>query len=109
MAPITILAKLNTAIIIQPDKTKAGLVTIDEVSDNQSGMFATQLKETVRFQRVSKAIDTAPRLGDFKILPEGSARSLLDFKPGFSVEQQVFLNALKLHQDYLVRRLFYPL
>jgi hypothetical protein len=107
-APITIVTKLNTAIIIPPDKTKDGLVTIDEVSDNQGGMFAVQLKEVVRFQRVSKALDTAPRLGDFKVVPEGSARSLLDFKPGSSVnpDQQVFLNAAKLLRDYLVQKAF---
>ena len=105
-APINIVTKLNTAIIIQPDRTKAGLVTIDEVSDNQSGIFAAQLKDVVRFQRVSRAIDAAPKLNDFKIVPEGSVRSLLDFKPGFSVEQQVFLNAAKLHQDYLVQQAF---
>jgi hypothetical protein len=105
-APIAILTKLNTSIIIQPERTEAGLVTIDKVSNNQSGIFAAQLKEIVRFQRVSKAIDTAPRLGDFKIVPEGSVRSLLDFKPGSSVDQQVFLNAAKLHQDYLVQKAF---
>ena len=89
-APINIVAKLNTSIIIRPEKTEAGLVTINKVSDSQSGIFAAQLKEIVRFQRVSRALDTAPRLSDFKIVPEGSVRSLLDFKPGSSATSKSF-------------------
>ena len=82
-------------------------MTINEVSD-QSGATAAQLKETVRFERVSKALDTAPTLGDFTITPEGTMRSLLNFKPGLpdSPDAVVFKKAAKEHQDYLIQKAF---
>ena len=108
--PLAILAKLNTLTLIVPlQKKEAGLVTINRVSDDQSGRFAAQLKETVRFERVSKALDTAPKLGDFKIVAEGSVRNLLNFQPGLptgSPDEQAFLNAAQSHQNYLVQKAF---
>lgn len=106
--PIALMAKLNTLIpLVSFQKQEAGLVTINQVSD-QSTSFAAALREFVRFERVSKALDTAPQLGDFKVISEGSGRSLLDFKPGLpnSPDAQAFLNAAQAHQDYLVQQAF---
>lgn len=106
--PIAILTRLNTLTpIVSFQRKEAGLVTINEVSD-QSGSFAAPLRDFVRFERVSTALDTAPQLGDFKVVPEGSRRSLLDFTPGLpaSPDAQAFLNAAKAHQDYLVQQAF---
>ena len=104
-APIAIVAKLNTTSIVPLEKREAGLVTLNQVSDNQSGTFAGQIKQTVRFENANNALETTPPLGDFKIVPEGAPpRTLLDFAPGLpadSADAQAFRNAAKEHQAYL--------
>jgi hypothetical protein len=103
--PIGIVARLNTAIIVQAEKKEAGLVTINQVSDRHpGGPFAGQLKQAVRFEKASDALDTAPHLGDFTIVSEGFVpkRSLLTFSGGAaSPDEQAFRNAAKEHQAYL--------
>ncbi|MCI0388365.1 MAG: hypothetical protein MOB07_06320 [Acidobacteria bacterium] len=106
--PIAIVVKLNTLTpIVMFQKKEAGLVTINQVAD-QAGGFAAPLKETLRFERITNALDTAPQLGDFKIVPEGSVRSLLDFKPQMpdSPDARAFRDAAKAHQDYLIQQAF---
>ncbi len=104
-APIAIVAKLNTTSIVQLQKKEAGLVTINQVSDNQSGTFAGQIKQTVRFENAVTALDATPPLGDFTVTPEGAPkRSLLDFapaQPADNADAQAFRNAAKAHQAYL--------
>ena len=103
--PIAIVAKLNTTSIVPLEKKQAGLVTLNQVSDNQSGTFAGQIKQTVRFENATNALGTTPPLGDFKVLPEGAPmRTLLDFMPGLpadNADAQAFRNAAKEHQSYL--------
>ena len=103
--PIAIVTKLNTTSIVQLQKKEAGLVTINQVSDNQSGVFAGQIKQTVRFENATNALETTPPLGDFEVLPEGApTRTLLDFTPGLPAESAdalAFRNAAKEHQAYL--------
>ena len=90
-------------------KKEAGLVTLNQVSDNQSGMFAGQIKQTVRFENASNALETTPPLGDFKIVAREGARtpqrSRSDFTlrrlPADSADAQAFRNAAKAHQAYL--------
>ena len=104
-APIAIVAKLNTTSIVPLQKREAGLVTLNQVSDHQSGTFAGQIKQTVRFENATNALDNTPPLGDFKVLPEGApSRTLLDFQaaqPTDSADAQAFRNAAKAHQAYL--------
>ena len=104
-APIAIVAKLNTTSIVQLQKKEAGLVTLNQVSDNQSGTFAGQIKQTVRFENATNALETTPPLGDFMVVPEGAPkRSLLDFtpaQPADNADAQAFRNAAKAHQAYL--------
>ena len=104
-APIAIVAKLNTTSIVPLEKKEAGLVTLNQVSDNQSGTFAGQIKQTVRFENATNALETTPPLGDFKIVPEDAPlRTLLDFTPGLpanSADAQAFRNVAKEHQAYL--------
>ncbi|MGH8264569.1 MAG: hypothetical protein ACRET4_13905, partial [Steroidobacteraceae bacterium] len=104
--PIAIVTKLNSGTIVQPQKQEAGLVTLNQVSDNHSGTLAEQLKQTVRFERATNALNATPALGDFKVAPEGVVpkRSLLDFKPGLSADSPdalAFRNAARDHQAYL--------
>jgi hypothetical protein len=104
-APIAIVAKLNTTSIVPLEKKEAGLVTLNQVSDNQSGTFAGQIKQTVRFENATNALETTPPLSDFKIVPEDAPlRTLLDFTPGLpanSADAQAFRNVAKEHQAYL--------
>ncbi|MGZ8445279.1 MAG: hypothetical protein ACXWXZ_17935 [Candidatus Binatia bacterium] len=104
--PIAIVAKLNTTSIVQPHKHDAGLVTINQVSDNHGGEFAGQIKQTVRFENAASALDATPPLGDFKVVSEDVAqkRTLLDFMPRLpadSADARAFRNAAKEHQAYL--------
>jgi hypothetical protein len=110
--PIAIVTKLNTTSIVQLQKKEAGLVTINQVSDNQSGTLGGQIRQTVRFENAGNALDTTPPLGDFAVVPEGAPkRSLLDFQPAQptdSADAQAFRNAAKAHQAYL-QNAFTPL
>jgi hypothetical protein len=103
--PIAIVTKLNAGSVVPLHKKEAGLVTLNQVSDNQSGTFAGHIKQTVRFENASNALETTPPLGDFKIVPEDAPlRTLLDFTPGLpanSADAQAFRNAAKEHQAYL--------
>jgi len=104
--PISIVARLNTPTsIVAFQKKEAGLVTIDHVAEDQGAGFAAALKETVRFDRVSNALDTAPKLVDFNVIAEGSSRTLMNFKPGTpnSHDADAFLNAAKAHQNHLAQ------
>jgi hypothetical protein len=111
-APIAIVAKLNTTAIVPFEKKEAGLVTLNQISDRQSGTFAGQIRQTVRFENASNALDSAPLLGDFKIAPEGAPlRTLLDFTPGLpadSADAQAFRSAAKEHQAYLQKMFTSP-
>jgi hypothetical protein len=103
--PIAIVSKLNTTTIVQLHKKEAGLVTINQVSDDPGGTVAGPLKQTVRFENAGNALDATPPLGDFKVVPEGAPkRTLSDFTPGLpadSADAQAFRNAAKQHQAYL--------
>jgi hypothetical protein len=111
--PISIVNTLNTALPLAARETNDhGLgLTIDKVSDELSGPWATPLKTVVRFERVSNALTAAPGLGDFKIVVEGSPkRSLLNFVPGMadSAEAATFREAAKAHHKYLVQSALLP-
>jgi hypothetical protein len=103
--PITIVARLNTPSFLRLQRQEAGLVTIDQVSDDQSGALANALKQAVRFENVTNALDTTPKLGDFMIVAEGvpPKRNLLNFQPGTSdsPDAREFREAAKTHQNYL--------
>lgn len=107
-APIAILATLNTLTPIVTAQRSAGdLVTLDQVTDALTGTVAPQLKPIARFDRILTALKTAPKLGDFTIAPEGSAkRGLLSFKPPGSpdsAEAAAFREAAAAHQNYLAQ------
>jgi hypothetical protein len=110
---IGIVSLLNTATIVPAEKNEAGLVTIDWVSDEQTGPFAAQLKQTVTFDRIFNALMTAPQLGDFKIVAEGFTpkRSLVTFTPPGSTDSddaREFREAAKAHQSYLMQIAIVP-
>ena len=111
-APIAMMAKLTaftSVTFFQPQQS--GLITLNQVSDNQSQQLPVPLKQSVLFDRISRAIDSAPRLADFKIVPEAfePKRTLLNFKPGppDSPDADMFRKVAKAQQDYLVK-LFLP-
>jgi hypothetical protein len=106
--PIAIVAKLNTTTIVQFQKKEAGLVTIDQVSD-QTFLEAHQpLVQDIRFYEASNALDKAPQLGEFKIVAEGLVPALpIDpVRLPDSPDAQAFRNAAKAHMDYLIQRVF---
>jgi hypothetical protein len=102
-----IVTMLNTATIVVPKKKEAGLVTIDQVSDNHSGFLAVQLKQTVRFERACNSLDTAAQLGDFKIVAEGFVPKLFlwTYRPWLQGDENenegAFRSAAKGHLAYL--------
>ena len=108
-APIAIVAKLNTLTpIIAFRANDAALVSINLVTNRAAG-FAAQLSETVRFERTITALDSAPPLGDFSIVPEGQVRSLLDFKRGAQPSPDAdFRKAARDHQAYMARAFMAP-
>jgi hypothetical protein len=103
-APIAIVAKLNTiAPVVAFRANDAALISINLVTNRAAG-FAAQLNETVRFERTITALDTAPRLGDFTVVPEGQVRSLLDFKRGAPPSPDAdFRKAARDHQAYMAK------
>jgi len=108
--PIGIVATLNTTTILRFQKKEAGLVTINQVPDDQPITLSTTMKGVVRFENVINALDTTPALGDFTIVPEGATpkRNLLNFQPGMpdSRDAQAFREAAKEHQNYLLQGAF---
>ena len=76
----------------------------------QSGAFAAQIKEAVRFERASNALDTAPQLGDFKIAAEGVTCAALPHfithgQPPVAEAAGVSECGAKAYQDYLRTRM----
>src|SRR5262249_138447 len=109
--PIAIMARLNTAFVL-PALKATGFVGINLVSDNLIGVPVVQrLNQVLRFERIATAIANAPRLADFKIIPEGVVpkRSLMDFHPGpaDSPDADMFRKVVTAQQDYM-GKLFAP-
>jgi len=104
--PIALVATLNTTNIVQLQRPEAGLVTINEVSTVHGG----GLNQIALYERIPTALNTAPPLENFNIVPEGFTprRTLLDFPPGGadSPVAQAFRNAAKALQDYLEKKAF---
>jgi hypothetical protein len=110
--PITIMTRLNIPATLLLPRRLAGLNTLDQVSDNLQGVpVVVQLNQSVRFERVSNAILTAPQLGNFTVVAEGVVprRTLLDFAPAptDSPDAAMFRKLVTAHQDHL-GRLFAP-
>jgi hypothetical protein len=111
-APIAIVARLNTSALVQPTQP-AGLATIDQVSDQA----IAGVKQSVRFENASQALDSGPQLGRFKIAAEGDANTVLSalfpmISGGSPVgladnpDAQAFRSAAKAHMQYLTQRAF---
>jgi len=85
MAPMLFMARFTTTAtvaalaLVRPPET--GPISINQVSENQTAA-AGVLKDTVRSERILQAAASAPQLSDFTIAPEGTKRSLLNFKGG---------------------------
>jgi hypothetical protein len=106
--PIAVVAKLNTITPIVPtQKPEAGLVMLDQVAEGPNAGGAAGLKDTADFHRISNALDTSlntpPKLTNFNVAAEGTARTLFNFNLGASnsPDAQAFLTAAKAHQQYL--------
>jgi hypothetical protein len=104
-APISLVATLNTATPILSFRVNdAALISIDLVATRAHGL-ATQLNDTIRFERTLVALNSAPPLADFSLIAEGQVRTLLDFTRGAdnSTAAAVFRQAAKDHQSYMAR------
>ena len=77
------------------------------MSDRRTS-FGAALRDFSRFERVNPALDAAPALSNFTVVPEGATRSVLDFAPGGpnNADAVAFINAAKAHQTYLVQQAF---
>ena len=114
-APISIVAKLNTFTpIVAMQRTEGGLVTLNQVTDSQTGTVAPQLKQVAIFDRILNALGTAPELGDFRIVPEGVTppRSLMSFTPPGSPNSEdakKFREAAREHHSALIQNSIQPI
>lgn len=97
---VAVIAKLNTPVTLVPSQRKpAGWVTINQVSDGVD----LGIQPAIRFERIAQALDSALQPSDFKLVPEGSAHGLLDFRSGQANQPgaAAFLDAAKTLQLYL--------
>ena len=104
-APISLVATLNTATPIFAFRANdAALISINLVATRAQGL-ATQLNDTIRFERTLVALNSAPPLANFSLVPEGQVRTLLDFTRGAgnSPVAAVLRQAAKDHQSYMSR------
>jgi hypothetical protein len=109
-APISLVATLNTATPMLAFRANdAALISINLVATRAQGL-ATQLNDTIRFERTLVALNSAPPLANFSLVPEGQVRTLLDFTRGAnnSTAAAVFRQAAKDHQGYMARALAPP-
>lgn len=110
--PIAIIASLNTASSLVPGQRKpAGWVTINQVSDQ----MPEGLRQNVRFERVSSALDSARLLSKFTVAIETNTATLLAAltdpeatKPAAkdSDGAAAFRQAAQAHQDYINQSVF---
>ena len=108
--PIAILTVLNSATPVVPAQRRpAGWVTLDQVS----AQAAAGMNQSIRFAQIAHALDAAPPLSDFDVVPEGFVRSLPNFKPvpldpnnRPTRDERAFLAAAKALQEYLDQKVF---
>ena len=79
---IGILARMNRTASISFERPPAGLVTLNGVGDAATGL-ASGLRPFMSWEHISAALDTAPQLGAFQIVPEGFTPrlNLLSYAP----------------------------
>jgi hypothetical protein len=109
-APISIVARLNTATPVLAFRANdAALISIDLVAARAQGL-AAQLNDTIRFERTLVALNNAPPLVDFGLIPEGQVRTVLDFTRGAddNPAAALFRQAAKDHQAYMTRAFATP-
>ena len=109
-APISIVARLNTATPVLAFRANdAALISINLVAARAQGL-AAQLNDTIRFERTLVALNSAPPLADFSLIPEGQVRTVLDFTRGAedNPAAALFRQAAKDHQAYMARAIATP-
>jgi hypothetical protein len=109
-APISIVARLNTATPVLAFRANdAALISINLVAARAQGL-AAQLNDTIRFERTLVALNNAPPLADFSLIPEGQVRTVLDFTRGAddNPAAALFRQAAKDHQVYMARAFTIP-
>ena len=109
-APIAIVARLNLATPALAFRANdAALISMNLVAARAQGT-AAQLSDTIRFDRTVVALNTAPFLADFALIPEGQVRTVLDFARGVqdNPAAALFRQAAKDHQAYMARAVAAP-
>jgi len=108
--PLAVVARLGTMTSLtlftrQPE----GMATLNQISQSQTAPAALTLKQTVTYERILPTLDTAPKLSNFTVVPEGAKRSLLNFQPGpaDSRDADMFRKVAKAHQEQFAK-LFAP-
>ena len=107
--PLAVMANLSTMtaftlVTTLPETT----TTLTLISQNQSAPAAGVLKQNVAYERILPALDSAPKLSNFTIAPEGTKRNLLSFQPGAdSNDAAMFRKVAKANQEEFAK-LFAP-
>lgn len=107
--PLAVMAQLSTmtasSLVTRLPDT---VTTLSQVSQNQPAPAAAILKQTLAYERILPTLDSAPKLSNFTIVPEGSKRNLLIFKPGpDNPDAAMFRKVAKANQEQFAK-LFAP-
>ena len=82
--------------------------TFNQVSQNQITPAAGILKQTIAYERILPTLDSAPKLSNFTVAPEGTKRNLLNFASGpDSPDADMFRKVAKANQGQFAK-LFAP-
>ena len=101
-APMSFMARLSTiALTTVLPSPQTGPITINRVSDSLPPPNIG-VKDAVRTERIRPALDTPIQIKDFKVVPEATQRSLLNFSAGpDSTDAAMFRKIAKDHHDHL--------
>jgi len=104
--PLAVVARLGTMMSFTLfTKQPAGVATLNQVSQSQTTPAASILKQTVTYERILPTLDSAPRIRNFTIVPEGAKRTLLNFEPGpaDSPDADMFRKVAKANQEHFAK------
>ncbi|HET6977870.1 MAG TPA: hypothetical protein VFI24_16180 [Pyrinomonadaceae bacterium] len=99
--PLAVMGQLSTMAAFTVVTTfSETTTTLNLVSQSQTTPAANILKPTVAYERILPTLDSAPKLGNFTIAPEGTKRNLLNFAAGAdSPDAAMFRKVAKANQE----------
>jgi hypothetical protein len=80
------------------------MITFSQISQSQTTPAAGILKQTAAYERILPTLDSAPKLSNFTIVPEGAKRNLLSFQAGpDSPDAAMFRKVAKANQEQFAK------